>query len=247
MGDVVKHVALAAVLRAPAPLYVESHAGDGLYPLGSAGEWGEGMGRLWEAQGFTEGGPVERVQALLRRFSPPGAARPAVVPGSPLLARELGAREMVLFEIDPASAAVLRKSAGGKVLEEDGFAGALREARPGALVLIDPPYSAKPEWSQAARLASALPQECAVLLWYPIKAMTRPQAMLGELADLGAHGTAVEIVATPLRLRRDRLNGAGVVFLRPPEGALAALGADLPALAALLATRGESTARVFGF
>src|SRR5206468_2066056 len=48
-GDVFKHVALLAVLdellRDPAPLeYVETHAGDGLYPLGSVGEWSDGIG-----------------------------------------------------------------------------------------------------------------------------------------------------------------------------------------------------------
>ena len=50
-GDVFKHVALIALLEAmvrdPAPLtYVETHAGDGLYPLGSAGEWGDGAMRV---------------------------------------------------------------------------------------------------------------------------------------------------------------------------------------------------------
>ena len=53
-GDVLKHVALVALIEAmlgdPAPLtYVETHAGDGLYPLGSAGEWGDGVLRVWSA------------------------------------------------------------------------------------------------------------------------------------------------------------------------------------------------------
>jgi 23S rRNA A2030 N6-methylase RlmJ len=87
----------------------------------------------------------------------------------------------------------------------------------------------------------------ALLLWYPIKAMTRPVSLLNALAEAGAHGTAVELVATPLRLKREKLNGAGVVFLRPPGRALPALCADLPELGARLATRGEWTSRFFGF
>ena len=65
MGDVLKHVALAAVLReltreVAAPLlYLESHAGDGLYPLASVGEWGEGISRLWDLpDGLPDGGPL---------------------------------------------------------------------------------------------------------------------------------------------------------------------------------------------
>ena len=43
-GDVFKHVALAALLEAlPATsLYIETHAGDGLFTLGSVGEWTAG-------------------------------------------------------------------------------------------------------------------------------------------------------------------------------------------------------------
>src|SRR5205823_2377701 len=51
-GDVFKHVALIAALDALLEAagrlhYFETHAGDGLYPLGSAGEWGTGVQRVW--------------------------------------------------------------------------------------------------------------------------------------------------------------------------------------------------------
>src|SRR5437764_2750235 len=82
-GDVFKHVALLALLEELRPaLYVETHAGDGLYPLGSAGEWGDGVQRLWGAGE----GLVGRYARLVRSFSREGAARPEVYPGSPALA-----------------------------------------------------------------------------------------------------------------------------------------------------------------
>src|SRR2546428_1066128 len=89
-GDVFKHVALIALLdellRDPEPLlYVETHAGDGLYPLGSAGEWGDGVQRFWSAR---EGLPG-RYAEIVRGFSPQGAARPGIVPGSPAIAGKL--------------------------------------------------------------------------------------------------------------------------------------------------------------
>src|SRR5439155_4556438 len=97
----------------------------------------------------------------------------------------------------------------------DGFAGAARAlAEAGgkrALALVDPPYSEKAEWAKTAATAAALYRDApsaALLVWYPIKAMTRPVALLNALAEGGAHGTAVELVATPLRLRREKLNGA---------------------------------------
>ena len=173
-GDVLKHVALVALLetmlRDSAPLtYVETHAGDGLYPLGSAGEWGGGVLRVWNAQA---------------------------------------------------------------------------EGR--ALVLIDPPYSGKQEWTDAARAMERL-RGVPSVLWYPIKALTRPRALIAELARLGVHGTAVELHWTPLRLRRERLNGAGLILAAAPKEAIASVSAALPELGALLQTHGEWGAAQIGF
>src|SRR6267143_5513740 len=89
-GDVLKHVALIALLEAmlrdASPLeYVETHAGDGLYPLGSAGEWGDGVSRVWGASD----GLVGRYAEIVRGFSRPGATRPESYPGSPAIARKL--------------------------------------------------------------------------------------------------------------------------------------------------------------
>src|SRR3954471_21457058 len=60
-ADVHKHVALVALLEAlvrdESPLtYVETHAGDGIYPLASVGEWGAGAQRVL---GETDG-PIGR-------------------------------------------------------------------------------------------------------------------------------------------------------------------------------------------
>jgi 23S rRNA (adenine2030-N6)-methyltransferase len=268
MGDVLKHVALAAVLREaardPAPLlYVESHAGDGLYPLGSAGEWGEGISRLWDLPVCAAPAtPLEHYRALVAPYSAEGAARPHRYPGSPLVAQALLRQrpqdELRLFELDPQAARVLRAALGAdgraQVAEEEGLAGATRAVLEAqgrrAVALVDPPYSEKSEWTEVARALPRLYRErpdAALLLWYPIKAMTRPAALLGALAAAGVHGTAVELVATPLRLKREKLNGAGMLLLHAPPAALAALCADLPALGARLSTRGEWTSRLFGF
>lgn len=269
-GDVFKHVALAALLGAltEARLYVESHAGDGLFTLGSVGEWGAGIARLW-AEPAPAGPPdaVDRWLSAVRAFSRPGAARPERYPGSPLIARALlprGAR-LLLHERSPQSAQVLRRVAaapdGGpvaandvQVVEGDGFEGlpgALASAQgAAAAALVDPPYADKAEWDAAARAVAearrASPQ-AALLLWYPIKALTRPRALLAQLARLGVHGTAVELIATPLRLKRERLNGSGVIFAGAPTQAVRELCGALPRLGPLLATHGEWSAAQIGF
>ena len=247
-GDVFKHLGLVALLeellRDPAPLlYLETHAGDGLYPLGSAGEWGAGVQQIWKA----EGGLVGRYAQLVRDFSPPGAVRPEAVPGSPLIAAKLLRPQdrMLLHEIDPQSAQVLRSTLPqAEARETDGLAALSPAGR--ALVLIDPPYAQKQEWTDAARAAARL-EGVPLALWYPIKALTRPRALIAELGKLGVHGTAVELHWTPLRLKRDRLNGSGMILANVPRAAVSALCAALPDLGPLLQTHGEWGSVIIGF
>ena len=249
-GDVFKHVALIAaldaLLEAPGPLrYFETHAGDGLYPLGSAGEWGTGVQRVWEARD----GLLGRYAEIVRVFSRPGAERPEAYPGSPLLASRLLRPQdsMVLHEIDPQSASVLRRTvAGAEIAQSDGLAALPDAARGSSLVLIDPPYVRKEEWTAVARAAASL-GTAPFLLWYPVKALTRPRALVAELAGLGVRGTAVELHWTPLRLKRDRLNGCGLIFSGVPKAALAGFCATLPDLGAALQTHGEWGSVMIGF
>lgn len=249
-GDVIKHVALIALLEAmvgdASPLtYVETHAGDGLYPLGSAGEWGDGVLRVWSARD----GLLGRYAEILRRFSEPGAARPSSVPGSPLVAQALlrPHDRMVLHEIDPRSAGVLRRALPrAEVRESDGLAGLPQPGAGRTLALIDPPYTRKQEWTDAARAVEKV-AGTPLALWYPVKALTRPRALIHELSKLGVHGIAVELHWTPLRLKRDRLNGAGLIFSGVPPSAVSAVCAAVPELGASLQTHGEWGAVEIGF
>jgi len=154
---------------------------------------------------------------------------------------------MLLHEIDPRSASLLRRALpAAEVRQADGLA-ALSAPPPGrSLVLIDPPYTGKQEWTDAARAMERI-RGTPSALWYPIKALTRPRALIAELAKLGVHGTAVELHWTPLRLRRQRLNGAGIILASVPPESVASLCAALPALGAALQTHGEWGAVQIGF
>jgi 23S rRNA (adenine2030-N6)-methyltransferase len=260
-GDVFKHVALAALVRAlpDTTLYVETHAGDGIFTLGSVGEWTTGVQKLWDPALPDAAGAVDRWMSAVRGFSRPGATRPERYPGSPLIAHALLPQaRLILHELQGMSAHVLRRALGeaarAEVVEQDGFAAlpaALSQAGGGAAVaLVDPPYAQKSEWDQAARAlcaARAAAPDAALLLWYPIKALTRPRALLAQLARLGVHGTAVELITTPLRLKRDRLSGSGVLLVGAPRSAVEELCAALPRLGPPLATHGEWSAVAIGF
>ena len=268
VGDAFKHLALVALLeelvRDPAPLrYVETHAADGLFPLGSAGEWGAGIQALWDVEGADV---LARYVALVRRWSGAEARRPGKYPGSPLLAQALLRPQdsLLLHELEPQSAGVLRRSLTGdarpsagqprfEVHETDGFAplpGALATAEGRAVALVDPPYTEKGEWAQAARAviaARAAAPQAAIAIWYPIKALTRPRGLLAALVEGGVHGTVVELISTPLRLKREKLNGSGMIFTGAPPAAVSALCAALVRLGPLVATHGEWSATQIGF
>ena len=261
VGDVFKHVAQLAVLeellKDEAPLrYVESHAGDGLFPLGSNGEWSAGIQLLWNLEGSDV---AARFVELVRGFSGPAATRPGKYPGSPLIAQKLLRPQdsLLLHELEPQAAGVLRRALGAdaraELRETDGYAalpGALSPRTPAERVfaLVDPPYTQKGEWADTATAVIAARKAGAqVAVWYPIKALTRPRSLLAALVEGGLHGTLVELVSTPLRLKREKLNGSGVILLGVPDPAVSALCATLPRLGPLLATHGEWSAAQIGF
>jgi len=242
VGDVWKHCVLVEVLRQVAAgtartTYVESHAGEGGYALGPTGEWTEGIGRLWNDVAPGDADAVARYVALCRRLAS-GGDRPASYPGSPAFARAVlgGDARLALWERDAATYGRLATHVGEeprtRLHRVDGvaaLAGAVRDAEAAAdvvVVLVDPSYAQKSDWHDVpgALIAAARGSARAcILLWYPVKSLTRPNAMIARLRSAGVDGALAELVTTPLEHQRRRLNGSGVVLVRPPAGVLAAL------------------------
>jgi 23S rRNA (adenine2030-N6)-methyltransferase len=258
VGDVWKHCVLVEVLRRAASAaervsYVESHAGEGGYALGPTGEWTEGIGRLWRSAdaGDADDGAVARYVSLARRFGS-GDARPERYPGSPVLAQAvLGARaRLALWEQDEAAAARLQSALAGDV-DLDLVCGDGLAALPAALVdaeargeraiaLVDPPFTQKPDWTaipDAVVAAAQATRTATLVLWYPVKSLTRPNAMIARFRTAGVSGTIAELITTPLEHQRQRLNGSGLLVVRPPAGAVAAVAAAAPTIGARCATR----------
>jgi len=230
--------------------YVDTHAGEGAYELAATGEWTEGIGRLWRLPPGS-GDALTRYVALCRRLGA-GTLRPERYPGSPGLARAvLGAdAALALWERDPTACERLRTHAADeratRVTCADGLA-ALVDAvvaaeRGGAHVvaLVDPPWAQKSDWTtvpDALARAARATAHASFLLWYPVKSLTRPNAMIARLAADGVPGTVAELLTTPLEHQRRRLNGSGVVLVRPPAGVVETLAAAAPVVGRTCATQ----------
>jgi 23S rRNA (adenine2030-N6)-methyltransferase len=251
-GDVFKHAVLVAALAEatqgdrPPLTFVETHAGEGQYRLANTGEWTEGIARVDAAPNTPA---LAEFRAALSRA---GAAtrvpnRGGDYPGSPRLA--LGALRAqdsaALFEKDAQAAAALTRALGhdkrARITHGDGWAGlaALATASGGSeasqrlFAHIDPPYTDKDEWTQAATALQALRvarPDARAILWYPIKSLTRPNALQADLRRLGVPGVAVELHVTAQEVKRNALHGSGVLLI----GASTALVERASALAAAL-------------
>lgn len=256
VGDVLKHCVLGSWVTAlqgdRALKVLDTHAGAGMFKLPAQGEWVEGIGRLDKAD-------HDDAPAVLRAFL--GAAgdkrkvgKGGLYPGSPAFIRRLLRPQDSLecFELMEAPREKLAAHYAADTQVEvhggDGLDGLVAQASAafeGQLaVFIDPAYVTKAEWTQVAAKvieAKAARPDLAVCIWYPIKSLMRPQALRAELCKAGLGGASLDLLSTPLRLKRKRLNGSGLIFIDPPAGLLATLGGALPWLGQALATEGEWT------
>jgi 23S rRNA (adenine2030-N6)-methyltransferase len=270
-ADVHKHVTLLASLtalqrKAAGFLYAETHAGAGLYDLGSAAarlgsESSQGIERVMASA--QTGGLQEAPSALATYIESVRTARAApgrrhAYPGSPLLAcKQLRAVDRAaLFEIDAALGAELRHVWHGparcQITHADGYQ-ALRSVLPPrerrALVLIDPPYedAAQDRRQILEGLADALRRFATgvYLVWYPLKLAASNESWLSELGKMLAAvkplprpWLASEFWIHPVDSRAS-LNGSGMAVINPPFR----LGEELNACnAALLPLLGHNGA-----
>ncbi len=262
-ADVAKHLAEVAILahlaKKDAPFAViDSHAGRGLYDLGSeearkTGEAKAGIERIRDLPGSALSG-----SALLERYLKLAAESGAeTYPGSPLIAaRMLRPQDrMIAIEKHPAEAVLLKQTLApwrkARAEEGDGYARLLAHLPPPerrGLILIDPPFEALDEFETAARTIRAAVRKFATgiyLIWYPIKSTAAGNAFAGEILASGAKKVLrIEIVIDAME---GKLSRAGLLVLNPPYGfdremqaALAMVAPRLGALAKLDWLAGEA-------
>ena len=252
-ADVFKHAILTHILlhlnEKPQPYRViDTHAGAGLYDLmgtlaNRTGEWRDGIGRLLPNGDTPAGGDlIKPLLDAIAAQNPTGKLR--IYPGSPAVALSVMRPQdhLTACEFEPHAAAALarnlRSDKRAKAVEIDAYT-ALRAYLPPAerrgLVLIDPPYEDKDEFS---RLVAAL--EAAVkkwptgiyAVWYPIKDAAAPSFVKNiRKAGIPKVLRSELHVAAP---QSDRLTACGMLLINPPWRLADELSRLLPELVARL-------------
>jgi len=256
-ADVLKHGVLALLIETltakPKPLvYLDSHAGAGLYDLDSeqatkTGEFANGIGRLWPMRHDLPelAGYFDSIAAL----NPDGGH--VRYPGSPELVRRLLRPDdrLILMELHKAEVHGLRAALDGDsrvhIHHRDGFEGlpALLPPKPArGLALIDPPYEVKTDYAEVARclaVAHARWPTGVYAIWYPRLGLDRDQSetLLRGLLDSIPRVLIAELSVSP-QTRDFGMHGSGMALVNPPWRFEERLKTLLPRLAAALTLEG---------
>ncbi|TAL79480.1 MAG: 23S rRNA (adenine(2030)-N(6))-methyltransferase RlmJ [Beijerinckiaceae bacterium] len=263
-ADVFKHVILTRILaylaRKPAAFrMIDTHAGEGFYALGGVeaektGEWREGIARLIDARAQISAQVQELIAPYLAIAAPCLAETSPRYPGSPAIAAALLRQQdrMIFCEAHPETAARLKHNLGrdrrAKVIEIDGFIGLGAYVPPierRGLVLIDPPFEAKDEFSRIVKHLEGAVRKWptgSYMVWFPIKereGVTRFYRQIGDVLVAAGikDGLCVEF-------RVDEINpnlplaGNGLVLVNPPYVLEAEARTILPWLVKVLGVPG---------
>ncbi|MEI6106452.1 MAG: 23S rRNA (adenine(2030)-N(6))-methyltransferase RlmJ [Opitutae bacterium] len=269
-ADVFKHVLLLQLVRAMQRkekgfLYLDTHAGRGGYDLSVTSilpdggsrepEYPAGIGRLW---GQASMSPVlADYVALVRRFNDRQGATEAELkfyPGSPWIAKLLLRPQdrMALFELRPDDAEALdfafARESRVTVQELDGYTGLKAMLPPPekrALILIDPPFESKAEFTGILRgLGDALRRlpGAVIAVWYPITARARTDEFHYAVREFATPALVAEL-AIAGEDSELRMKGCGLLVLNPPWQVDQEVREALPALQRFLQVDSGGSAR----
>jgi len=267
-ADVLKHMVIIQLMRYlgqkdPAYMVIDTHAGAGVYALdgdyaSKNAEYETGIAKLWDRKDLPA--MVKEYVDLVRSLNPNGKMR--YYPGSPYCAEKTMREQdrLRLFEMHPSEVKVLednfrkleahaaaqgqRPASRGKrvmVYRGDGFQGLKALLPPPSrrgLVLIDPPYEDKRDYTHVAQvLADALTRfpTGTYAVWYPVLHRNESRQLPERLKRLGAkswlnvtlaiHGPAPDGFG---------LHNSGMFILNPPWTLEAQLKEVMPYLIEVL-------------
>ena len=231
LADVQKHALLAWCLeyltQKDKPLtYIETHAGRGLYDLGSeyALKTGEAALGIERAESW-----FPPTHPYLQRLSEVRASYgPAAYPGSPLIAA-LSLRDIDtvhLAELHPTEVQALRHALNPwspHIYARDGFDLGLAITPPTprrGLMLIDPSYEVKADYDAIPDRVRAISRKWNVgiiALWYPLLTSGAHGPMLAALTRDFPDALRSEARFPPVR-EGHKMIGTGMFVINPPFG-----------------------------
>ncbi|MEO6301183.1 MAG: 23S rRNA (adenine(2030)-N(6))-methyltransferase RlmJ [Paracoccaceae bacterium] len=231
LADVQKHALLAWMLdyltQKDKPLsYIETHAGRGLYDLGSdeAVKTGEADAGVAIAESrFAPNHPYrQRLAEVRARYGD------AAYPGSPLIAALTlrDADTIHLAELHPQEFRALTEHLSpwnAHCQQRDGFDMALALCPPTprrGLMLIDPSYEVKADYDRVPKIVGQIARKWNVgiiALWYPILTANTHAPMLADLTEAFPDALRTELRFPPAR-DGHRMTGSGMFVINPPFG-----------------------------
>ena len=256
-ADVLKHLVLANTLqyatRKAAPVfYLDTHAGAGLYRLNAeaaqkTGEAAAGIRKL--DFGTLLAVAPEAARLALQTYQ--DAINPFLqcgqYPGSPILAAAMLRRQdhLQLYELHSTDYRLLLANTKTdkriKCEQEDGFQSIsvlLPPVQKRAVILIDPSYELKEDYSRAIKVFAAIYQRmptAQALLWYPVVQRANINWMIEKLL----HTEIRDLWQVELGIQADTdgfaMTASGLLLLNPPWTLPTQLRESLPLLQQQLA------------
>ena len=253
-ADVLKHYIFSLVLaymnQKPAPYWViDTHAGAGMYALASEfaqknTEFKNGIARLFVAKHLPDS--LQNFVQIINQFNEVDSL--TVYPGSPKIAEGYLRKnnKLRLFELHPSDYKLLdenfsHKNRQTKIAQQDGFAGikaCLPPPTKRGVVLIDPPYELKDDYSRVVECIKDSLIRFATgtyLLWYPLLQRPEPAAMVRDLLALNTDFLQVELTVQAPNIDGYGMHGSGLFIVNPPYILPKVLTETMPVLTQLLA------------
>jgi 23S rRNA (adenine2030-N6)-methyltransferase len=252
-ADVLKHYVFSLVLsyfkQKPAPFWViDTHAGAGMYALKSDfaqknAEFETGIARLFVAENLPES--MADFVNVIKNFNENN--RLEFYPGSPKIAEALLRRDdkLRLFELHPSDYKLLAenfKSRQTKIEMQDGFSGikaCLPPPTKRAVVLIDPPYELKDDYSRVVDCIQDSLRRFATgtyIVWYPLLQRPEPAQMIDDLLYLNfPNWLHVSMSIHAPSSEGFGMHGSGMFIVNPPYTLPKILAETMPILTRLLA------------
>ena len=234
-ADVLKHYVFSLVLaymnQKPKPYWViDTHSGAGMYALKSEfsqknAEFENGIARLFAAENLPES--LYDFADLIKKFNENNVLN--FYPGSPKIAESFLRQDdkLRLFELHPSDCKLLlenfsHKGRQTKIEMQDGFAGISAYLPPPtkrAVVLIDPPYELKDDYSRVVDCIKDSLKRFVTgtyLVWYPLLQRPEPAEMVRELMALNSDFLQVEMMVQAPSLDGYGMHGSGMFIVNPP-------------------------------
>jgi 23S rRNA (adenine2030-N6)-methyltransferase len=233
-ADCHKHSLLAVLVdtlkKDPAAfLYVDTHAGRGLYDLRDKQtqklqEHQTGIDLLWSSTDWPrEAYPYRRVLDSLNKKG----TKMTHYPGSPWIA-EASRRsidQILLYELHPQEYIALQTNMGRlkgvHIKRESGWKIVWQKRMTDferGLILIDPSFEIKEDYVQLPKLIQTILYHCPnfiVALWYPILSTPRHEDMITNLEKMTVPYRKSEIIFSP---QKQGMIGSGMFVFNPPPG-----------------------------